>query len=883
MPLDCSLISSFIVNLISINISDVSKDAHQSSGAKLNLHRCVVHQEPYGFSTHCLKCNPFLNQKHFVLQSDEQDLMVGMEGKDVTATAVAEFLDETPGNVWGIPHIDRMNLNDQQPQIELAQFLSRPVLIKTHVWNQTDSFKTTSSWDPWYLFFNSAPIKSKINNYSYISCTLKLKFIINASPFYAGAMCFTYCPLKAYCGENIIADAAGGELVLFSQRPKVWVFPQTCEGGEITLPFFYHKNWLDLTDSQDVKDMGSITPCLFAPLISANGTTGTSVVINVYAWAEDVKLHAPTTKLALQSDEFDYKPSQIASAVSKGASALSRIPLIGPYMKASSTVMSKFANFASSIGYTNVPNMKEVSYFKNTAFPHNSSCEVSVPTDRSCVDPKNELTLDPRTVGLDGTDELEIAYLASKETYIGTAVLSSTDPIDKLTLVARVTPELGFQNSAIDPVQYPPMGYLSTMFGAWRGDIIFRFKFICTRFHKGRVRITFDPTNDISIVVPDYTTVFNDVIDIGADQDIEVRVPYSQGTTFLRTSGNTNNYNFAGGALAPANDYANGLLTMRVVNPLSGPQATSSISVLVFARAAENIEFAFPDVRVNGTPTASNFQLQSQELQYPVTARQIICGNKATTGDPNKYLSHYGESIKSLRPLIHRLAHQYSLSSTLSNSNTHVLVNQYSNRRPLYGGFIPTNGLWVANKTLSAGTTSYNYVRTGFIQLISMMFVGERGSITHSFNLEQPTTAKCSSVQVKRYSGTLGTGSYNVSDTIPTANYNNGVSARAIMVGPFDPGNGVALTDSNTQPGICMNFPYYSRYNFQFVNPSNCVLGSNVDDSHIDNVVIHQVWLSPASQFVRTHHWLGMGPDYNYFFFRNCPSLYIYSLPTTSG
>lgn len=832
--------------------------------------------------THCLSSTLNVDTPQYVLQSDDQEVMIGTEATSDTTTSVVEFLDESPGSSWGIPHTDRLNLNDQQPQIELAQFLSRPVLIKTHVWNQTDSFKTTTTWDPWYLFFNSPPIKSKLNNYTYISCTLKLKFIINASPFYAGAMCFTYCPLVNLCGENIIADSAGGELILYSQRPKVWIFPQTCEGGEITLPFFYHKNWLNITSAQDTRDMGTITPCLFAPLVSANGVTGTSVIVNVYAWAEDVKLHAPTTKLALQSDEFDWKPSQIASAVSRSASALSRIPIIGPYMKASSTVTSKFANFASSIGYTNVPNMKEVSYVKNSAFPQNSSCEVSVPTDRSCVDPKNELTLDPRTVGLDGTDELEIAYLACKETYIGTAVLSSSDAVDTLTLVARVTPELGFNAGVNEPNQYPPMGYLSTMFEAWRGDIIFRFKFICTRFHKGRVRITFDPTNNISTTVPDYTSVFNDVVDIGADQDIEVRVPYSQGVTFLRTSGNTSNYNFTGGALAPQSDYCNGLITMRVVNPLSGPQATSSIAVLVFARAAENIEYAFPNVRVNGFTTASPFTLQSKEIEYPATTKQIVCGNRGTTGDPNKYLTHYGEAIKSLRPLIHRLAHQYSISSQILDTSASTIITQYSSRRPLYPGYVPTNGIWTANKLLSAGTAPYNYVRMGFIQLVSMMFIGERGSITHSYNAEQSKTVRCSSIQAKRYASTIVTSSYRVVDNILAASYNANTSARFIMAQVPDPGSGVALTDSNLQPGLCMNFPYYSRYNFQFVSPARCVLGSNIDDTHIDNITYQQVWLEPGAQFVRTHHWLGMGPDYNYFFFRNCPSLYIYTIPSTS-
>jgi hypothetical protein len=396
------------------------------------------------------------------------------------------------------------------------------------------------------------------------------------------------------------------------------------------------------------------------------------------------------------------------------------------------------------------------------------------------------------------------------------------------------------------------------------------------------VRISFDPTHNISIDTPDYTTVFNDIIDIGADQDVEVRVPYSQATTFLRTRGATDSYNFTGDIVALDSACSNGLLTMRVVNPLSGPLATSSISVLVFARAADNIEYAYPDVRFNAELTASNWALQSQEIQYSVEPRRIICGNQATVGDPNKYLTHYGESIKSLRPLIHRLAHQYVMSNTLSSSNGSTIVSHFSSRRPLYGGFIPSNGLWVANK-LTTGTAPYNFVRTGYIQLIAMMFVGERGSITHSYNYEQVGGNKCCNVQVKRYSGPIGTSSYNYTSSIATGSLNNGTSSRQIMDQVKDPGSGVALTDSNAQPGICMNLPYYSRFNFQFVDINNCVLGTSNDDSDRDNLLYQQTWITPGTQTVRVNHWLGMGPDYNYFFFRNCPSLYIYDLPTTSG
>lgn len=626
--------------------------------------------------------------------------------------------------------------------------------------------------------------------------------------------------------------------------------------------------------------MGTITPCLYAALASANGITGTSIIINVYAWAEDVKLHAPTTKLALQSSEFDYKPSQIASAVTDSARSLSRIPMIGPYAKATSMVASGMSKVASALGFTNVPNMDSVNAFKNLPFPHNSTCEVSIPIDRAAVDPKNEVCLDPRTVGLDGTDELSLAYIAGRESWLGNAILSSTDAVDALTLVSAVTPSLFFTVNPADnskPLQYTPMAYVANMFKYWRGDIIFRFKFICTRFHKGRVRVTFDPTNNIATSVPDYTTVFNEIVDIGAEQDLEVRVPYSQATTFLALNMASTYYNFSGTSVG-LDSSCNGMLTMRVVNPLSGPVATTAIPVMIFVRAADNIEYANPINRNRGT-VLSPYALQSKEVNYPILPRQVVAGNEGTTGDPNKYLTHFGECIKSFRPLIHRSTRQYSLYTQPSlNTATANLWWHYTSRRLKYGGY-SANAYWTANKQLTVGTTKYNYIQNTIPHLVSLLFVGQRGSITHTYNLDRQSN-----------NGQLNVGQLlllkNDFAINPAVDFNTGAtttSTTASVVsqfaqnGLFESANGIALTDQRGQPAISMNFPYYSPYNFQFTNPAYADKGSSVDGTDTDNILLE--WTTPANTVIGTftlHAWSNYGPDYNFFFFLNCPSMFFH-------
>lgn len=881
------------------NNSAASYGACQSCVAELDLRQCVVHLEPHNIESYLNESpmsSPSLSfeqgegvsedielpvLEHANLQSEEvEHVLEPSPVGETTQATVVEFLDEVPGPSWSVVNNVTSNLMDKQSEIDLQKFLSRPVLIKSHVWAQTDSYTTTTNWNPWHLFFNSAPIKNKLNNYTFIHCKLKLKFVINASPFYSGCMRFAYSPLQALNGNTIIADSVGGELMPYSQRPGVWIFPQTCEGGELTLPFFYHKNWLDITSAQDTQDMGLITPCLYAPLVSCNGVTGTSVVVNVYAWAEDIHLHAPTTKLALQSSEFDYKPSQIASSVSSAAKSLSRIPMIGPYMKATSTVASGMSSIASMFGFTNVPNMDTVAMYRPSAFPHNTTCEVSVPCDRTTVDPKNEVSVDPRTVGLDGTDELSIAYIAGRESWIGNAILSSSDAIDALTLVSRVTPAMCNSANAADqtkPIQYAPCGYVANMFQFWRGDMIFRFKFICTRFHKGRVRISFDPKNNISTSVPDYTTIFNEVVDIGADQDIEIRVPYSQATTFLNTLVVPGNYNFSGSALSP-DTYSNGLITMRVVNPLSGPLAVTAIPVMVFVRAAENIEFGVPAVP-SYSKVLTPYALQSQSFEYPINVKQIVAGNEMTTPDPNRYLVHFGEKISSFRPLIHRLQRQYVSVNVTPTSTENVRTHTHrTNRRLKFHGFSAT-GPYTASKIVGVGTAPYSFSRMGVQQLVSLLFVGQRGSTNFSVNLTDHSSTFISQIVLSRYDTTVVSadwaGAASTNSTTPS------VVARQNLDGYLESHSGTALTDQRTQAGLSVNIPYYSNYNFQFVNPTYADLGSTVDGSHLDNIqVAYSVNKGTSAGVTQNLNvWAGYGLDYNFFFFINCPSLYLITPP----
>lgn len=808
-------------------------------------------------------------------------------GSGVVEAGLASFVDENPGTalMFGSPQDDSIHM-DVQSNIHLQKFLSRPSLINTLNWSQTDGLGGLGSIQPWKEFFNTPTILDKLNNYAYLSCNLHIKVIVNASPFLYGALMLNYHPLKGLVGSTIKVDGSGTELVPYSQKPKIWILPQTSQGGEMVLPFFYHKNLLDVTSTFDVQSMGTLEYIVYDTLKSANGATGNTLSIQMYAWAENIVFGAPTTRLAMQSgvpqDEYGEGPISLpASAIAKSLRYLENIPVIGRYARASSMVASTVGRVAALFGYTNVPNIADVHDVRNVPFPHLGSPEISTPIEKLTLDPKNELCIDSRTVGLDGTDELTIKHLVTKESYLTSFDLLSSDTTDLIKFSSQVTPSL-FVSSLTGTyplIQNTPMSYISNLFQYWRGDISFRFKFICTNFHKGRVRITYDARGDITGSSPDYVTVFNEIVDIGASCDVEVVVPYSQAFPWLKTD-NTNGalrFSNTGGTMSYVDGRNNGVVTVRVINPLSAPVTSSTVKVLVFVRGKENLEFGCP---VNALNHATLFTIQSGS---PTSDEPIIIAAGHTRGADHKerYLVNMGEAVLSLRTLLRRSTHNISTNWTTGATNSgYNFLRHYSNKYPIYYGYA-TGGKNTANKVIGTGTTAFNYSNVTPYNWIAPMFIGQRGSFIWHYNID----ANLANTQVGDI--TLARANFTPSAsnwaTVVTQTATGASSVARFAVDHKINGlNGMMVTNGNTSNAFSALLPHYNHYRFTFTTPVNNQTGSPIDGSDAENYDL-QLYLGTSTAATASQYYLhkygAIGTDFNLFFFINCPSYYNLAVP----
>lgn len=843
-------------------------------------------------------------QQEVVQYTPQSEIIGGDELSTMSNTTqeVVGFLDSTESSRSGMASIvDATALQDTTQDCGLAEFLSRPVQIYQYTWNESDAVGFDINFNPWSLLFTNAIIQRKLTNYAFLRCDLKLKIMMNASPFYYGAKMFTYQPLTAFNPSTITTDVNLGHFIPYSQRPHVWLYAQNNEGAEMTLPFIYHKQWLPTIAQSDFDSMGTITALNFSLLQSANGVSGAGIPITVYAWAENVQLSGPTVGLVLQADEYSDRPvSSIASAIAAAAGALSKVPVIGPFMTATQMGASSVANIAAKFGFSNPPVIENTEPLAIMPYPNFASTELRYPLQKLTLDPKNEVTVDPRVTGLTGKDELNIQHLITKESFLTSTNWSSVDAADKILFNCGISPNLYAATALVAPVgaltvQMTPMAWVSQLFRYWRGDIIIRFRPICSQFHRGRLRIVWDPAGgtvqNIANTAATQAACFNEIIDITKDTNVEFRIPYNQALAWSQnysvavqnytTSSSTANFLHTPG-------FTNGSMVLKVVNALTGPTATTNIQILISVRAADNMVFAAP-ADLNARQLYP-FVPQSDEYDS-LPCEQITPGNNSGGSNDSIFLVNMGEKVISLRQLLRRTSLCFSDCWITGTQGNRYGMRQVYNRMPPPPGFDPNGRTQAKKLTAPLVTAQYTWSTMHPITWVSRAFIGYRGSINWT------SAYACSNINSPNFmiSARSETGvsqfiqnSINDSGITPGAQQKGVLYSNDAAVGLYSgfatcSQAGEAATATNTNGGITINSAWYSQYKF---NTTSAVFNSGLsgtppDDSDLGFLVtkiIKYTFGNTENAVVLQH--AAIGTDWSVNFFLNVPTSFYYpSIP----
>ncbi len=830
---------------------------------------------------HCsVKCRTLENPGHLEWQSEETVLIEPVSEGSVVSSETTAFADGLAGvSVGTSANTTEFDTSDAVVSSGLAEFLSRPVRISSFTWNTSDSVGIKATLSPWYLFFNNANIKYKLNNFAFLRCNLKLKFVVNASPFYYGSMRACYQPLPGFKPSTIVA-ASNSELIPYSQQPGLWIKPQHSEGGELTLPFFYQRSYLKAQSGSDFTNMGTLRMIIYNVLQSANGVTGQGATVQVYAWAEDVILAGPSVGLALQADEYGVGPiSGPASTVARIARAVKGIPIFGKFATATEMGANAVSGIAKLFGFTNVPVITEAQPLRPSPFPQLASPEIGYPVEKLTLDAKNELSVDPSILGLSAEDELAIENFVTKQSYLTSAAWTTATTVDTPLFTSKVTPHMCQVVGSV--MQQTPLDVASDLFFNWRGDIIFTFRFIASPFHKGRVRISYDPFNAGVQTLGDTGPVtFNKVVDLSSETEVDIRIPYQQALAWQNkdTDPYTSVWTTSASPTITYDDtFDNGIISVKVLTLLTAPVATSTINMQVFVRGAENFELGNPYLPPQDRTV---YQVQSDEYSEDRRGDTMEMGENDGSILIERNRINFGECVRSLRQLLRRsnFVDAYRLPSDTTLAG-YFRYNHY--RFPPHWGYDGAGISTVKGVSAPATDFSFSFARRLPWHVIANCFIAHRGSAHWHYNVEGE---KPVSMYVNRNPNNAGGVLGRVSVTTSTYAYStanqNAMAKFYATQGPF-PGPGMALTNQKTQSGLSVSVPNYTQFKFQTTQPVNFVKpefsGNTYDGSVYEGIQLGVEYTgavsNPKTNLVSRY--FAVGTDYNLHFFLNCPSLYI--------
>jgi len=816
----------------------------------------------------------------------------------------------------------------------LGEFLSRPIKIQKYTW--TPGTQLYQVFNPWSDFFKTPSVLEKINHFRNLRCKLCLKILINGNSFYYGRLLLSYNPYLVDDQVSVNRSFFEQDLIAASNKPHLLIDPCSSEGGSMCLPFIWPENYIDTTTPSWGDDMGRCTIHDFDILQHANGGTD-PISVTVFAWAEDVSLLIPTTvesqsdtsskvyvdefgfptpppfenqaqskkrrstntRSNTGSDEFKHDGliSKPATAVAKAAEAL--VPYVGPYAKATEMVASKIGEIARLFGYSRPQVLSDIQPYVPRYTGNLANSDAPETVNKLSVDSKNELSIDTRTMGLAGADELTIHSIASRPTFWRQFEWAESDTTDDLLCSMLVQPFCIQQllASPVTEIHQTALSFAAAPFEAWQGTIKFHFKVICSEYHRGRLRLVYNPLTNPVGAVP-FNETYSTVIDISNEREFDYECKWTDLRAWnpcMGVSGATSIPCFSDSGAVSSTSFDNGTLSVYVLNELATPSVTTAnVKIQVWVSAGDDFAVSIPSAALQNL---SYFQQQAEMESDNLVSSEDNSNNPVggtpidTYGtieapllsDNNQYLVYQGERIVSFKDLLRRYHYHTSYwpDSVGLNSAYRAYKLELAGM-PYYRGWDP-NGVDYGTNNDSL-PSPYNYCAMTLLNYLAPAFVCQRGSIRHKWiqGAAKPFEAD-PLMYVARQPASSATGysqsSDNLTETVSGDRRSEFLKMQRSTLA------GTALTPVRLNNCLEVEIPFYSiGQRFRPARFLDLVGTGDNQGIEVTTEIEPSLGQSPSVPQVRLDHFISIGEDLTFGMFVGAPIIYLYADPIpTSG
>lgn len=627
----------------------------------------------------------------------------------------------------------------QENVLSLDDFFSRPILLDE--FKVTVNTDVTRSIDIWDLYTLNKTVRRKFSNYAYLRAKMEITINVSATPFHYGAVMFSYqpyaevnVPLSTVSSALLDVNLRTGGLMYLSQglskvllirdnKPLVMQIPWICPQPMGRL--FNHNSStviLDTTSLDDFKNMGRLYAASVST-IKASSTTPTAVAFQIYGRLTEVELGAPTGTLysiGTESGDMDERKvgpiEKVASRAVTMFTEFSSVPTIAPYATASAMMAAGIGKFASLLGWSYPVLIDKPIRNRPDGF-QNGAQVIGVDTGkRITLDPKQELAIDAMDMGIQ-KDQLVISEIACRESLFHILSWSVLDDPLNVMMALPVMPVLGFKAPIpLDTYhQTTPLGYAALPFHYWRGDMTFRFEVVCSKYHRGKLAIFYEPNISQSELIAnslDLNRHYCTVIDIQSTQNFEITVEWASNRAWLQVNGSDDipeSYVFFDFNMVDLSPHANGILMVAPYTTLQSQDGTP-VTVNCYVHSKN---MAFNRLTSINMPVSYPIVTESGDVDDNDTEdlySMVINPSTATMGRINERF--FGENPISFRPLLKRFATTVRVGVVANINSGRKVLEVVS---PIFHRRLPISG------------TNAEYVN--LFDHLRFAFLGMRGSV----------------------------------------------------------------------------------------------------------------------------------------------------------
>lgn len=471
-----------------------------------------------------------------------------------------------------------------------AKQLSKPVVIRQFTWPIASAAGALlNNFDfPLVITENDSIHQETLRMYAFFKFNWVLRFQLNGTKFHSGQLIVSWDPFSQAGPANANTRPFG--IVYATGLPNVLLNASSNEPVEITIPFVHPRNFLTTNSSRGFDLLGTIRVNVLNPLRAADGASQT-LSITTWLYADSPSVHVPI-----------YRHDLLVPELAEASMDLVKNLLGGDVGDLVSNVGSTFGNLATGnfggaiksggSSLTGLAKVLGLDYPSRPIIEQSHINSLGPMSPGKGVDMSYRLGTDPRGGHVplpeqtgSTRDECDMDVIKKVPMLFRQVLWTDARTSGTILTSFPVTPNICAIDGGLAQNTY--LSWFSNAFCFWRGAMTYKFEWVSTQFHTGRLLVAFVP--NFATGPPALQQAYscpNAVLDIQQSSVCRITVPFTSPTLWKRCDADA-----SGGT----DDQVVGFVYVYVLNPLVRPSnVADTIEFNIYSMAEDDFEFAVP-------------------------------------------------------------------------------------------------------------------------------------------------------------------------------------------------------------------------------------------------------------------------------------------------